>query len=176
VVDDANQPIANVWVIAVTGSPDPRIGNPFWLNESAGWTNAAGRFELKGIPDGARFDFLKQGLSDVRNKVLNLNGGANTITLQFGGAVKGRVVDPDGKPVRNFRIVVASPKAPKPGDGQAGGYFAGYSGMGVRFTSDDGSFVLTGVGAGSVYRIQAHAEGYGEAVVDRVTAVPVNHL
>src|SRR5262249_33810021 len=44
------------------------------------------------------------------------------------------------------------------------------------FTSADGSFVLTDVGAGSVYRISALADGRGEAVADRVTAVPVNRL
>jgi hypothetical protein len=48
--------------------------------------------------------------------------------------------------------------------------------MGVRFTSPDGSFVLTGVGAGSVYRIRVLAPGHGEAVEDRVIAVPTNKL
>ena len=48
--------------------------------------------------------------------------------------------------------------------------------MGVRFTSADGSFVLTGVGAGSVYRIMALADGHGEAAADRVTAAPRNRL
>jgi hypothetical protein len=95
--------------------------------------------------------------------------------MQYGGAISGRVVDRDGKPVRNFRVLVNFPHERRPGDA-SGGYFAGYCGIGVRFTSADGSFVLTGVGTGSVHRIMAVAEGHGEAVVDRVTALPVNRL
>jgi beta-lactamase regulating signal transducer with metallopeptidase domain len=175
VVDDAGKPISGVQVIVMTASPDPRIGNPFWLSESAVHTDAEGKFELKGVPDPARFDFLKPGLSDLRNQTLDLARDDNTVTMQYGGAVYGKVVGADGKPVRNFRITVNFPHERRPGD-QSGGYFAGYCGIGVRFTSPDGTFVLTGVGTGSVLRIAAIAEGHGEAVVDRVTAVAVNRL
>jgi len=95
--------------------------------------------------------------------------------MSHGGALVGRVIDRHGKPIRNFRVLVDVPRQPLPGD-QSEGYFAGYSGIGVRFTSDDGSFVLTGVGARSLYRVTVLAEGHGEAVIDRVTAVPLNHL
>jgi hypothetical protein len=95
--------------------------------------------------------------------------------MSYGGAINGRVVDRDGKPIRSFRVLVNFPREQRPGD-QSGGYFAGYCGIGVRFTTTDGSFVLTGVGAGGVYRITALAEGHGEATVDRVTAVSLNRL
>ena len=157
------------------GSPDPTIGNPFWLSETARSTDAAGRFELTGVPDRARFDFLKQGLSDTRGEVLASDGTDNRVTVRGGGAIKGRVVGHDGKPVRNFRVLVHFPRDRKPGE-QTAGYFAGYSGVGVRFTAADGAFVLTGVGAGSVYRVQAVADGQGEAVLDRVEAVTVGRL
>jgi hypothetical protein len=175
VLDDTGKPILDVRVTAVVPSPDPRIGNPHWLSEATVRTDAEGKFELKGVPNGARFDFLKPGLSDVRNHPLDLASADNIVTMLYGGAVSGRVVDRDGKPVRNFRVLVDFPRDRRPGD-QTAGFFAGYSGMGVRFTSADGSFVLTGVGAGSVYRITALADGHGEAVVDRVTAVPLNRL
>jgi uncharacterized GH25 family protein len=48
--------------------------------------------------------------------------------------------------------------------------------VGVRFSADDGRFVLTGLGADSVYRVRALADGYGEAVAERVVAVPLNLL
>jgi RNA polymerase sigma factor (sigma-70 family) len=175
VVDDTGKPIKDVRVIAIIPSPDPRIGNPYWLSESAGRTNAEGKFELRGVPPAARFDFLKPGLSEVRNHVLELGGADNTVTLLYGGAISGHLVGRNGKPIRNFRVLVSFPRESKPGD-QTSSYFAGFSGIGVRFTSPDGSFVLTGVGAGSVYRITALADGHGEAVADRVTAVPVNRL
>ena len=72
-------------------------------------------------------------------------------------------------------MLVNFPRKRRPGD-QSSGFFAGYCGIGVRFTSADGSFVLTGVGAGSVYWVTALAEGYGEATEDRVAAVPLNRL
>jgi beta-lactamase regulating signal transducer with metallopeptidase domain/uncharacterized GH25 family protein len=175
VLDDTGKPIPGVHVIAVIPSPVPGYANQFWLTESAVHTDTAGKFELKGVPNYARFDFLKSGLSDVRNHSLDLAKADNTVTMQYGGAVSGRVVDRDGKPIRNFRVLVNFPRERRPGD-QSGGYFAGYCGIGVRFTSADGTFVLTGVGTGSVLRISALAEGHGEAVVDRVTALPVNRL
>jgi beta-lactamase regulating signal transducer with metallopeptidase domain/uncharacterized GH25 family protein len=173
--DDAGKPIPNVYVIALTGSPDPRLVNPFWLSESAAYTDAQGKFEVKGVPEGAQFDFLRRDLSDLRYQTLDLDDPDNVVTMQYGGAVSGRVVDRDGKPIRSFRVLVGFPRDRKPGD-KTDGYFAGYSGIGVRFTSDDGTFVLTGVGAGSVYRIKALADGHGEAVGERVVAVPVNRL
>jgi Carboxypeptidase regulatory-like domain len=66
------------------------------------------------------------------------------------------------------------PRERQPGDG-GGGYFAGYVGIGVRFTSSDGSFVLTGIGPG-VYRISVLAEGHRAAIEDRVRAVPLNKV
>jgi protocatechuate 3,4-dioxygenase beta subunit len=175
VLDDTGKPIKDVQVIAVVLSPDPRIGNPFWLSESAVRTDAKGKFEMHGVPENAKFDFLKSDLSDVRNHHLDLASADNTVTMLYGGAVSGRVVDRDGKPIRNFRILVNSPLE-RHADDQSGRYFAGYCGMGVHFTSDDGSFVLTGVGAGNVFRIMAIADGHGEAVVDRVKSVPINRL
>jgi protocatechuate 3,4-dioxygenase beta subunit len=175
VTDDTDKPIKDVTVMAVVPSPNPRIGNPYWLRESEVQTDADGRFQLKGIPDHARFDFMKSGLSDLRNQDLNLDDVENAITMQYGGAITGRVVDRDGKPIRSFRVLVGLPHQRLPGD-RSQPYFAGYSGMGVRFTASDGCFVLTGVGAGSVYRIRAIAPGHGEAVEDRVIAVPVNRV
>jgi hypothetical protein len=175
VTDDAGKPIANVGVVPVIPSPEPGIGNPFWLNEATARTAADGTFTVRGVPENARFDFLKRGLSDVRDRELQPDPADNTVTLQFGGALKGRVVGADGTPVRDFRILVNFPRDLKD-DERPAGFFAGYCGMGVRFTSDDGSFVVTGVGAGSVYRVTAIAPGHGEAELNRVTAVPVNKL
>jgi RNA polymerase sigma factor (sigma-70 family) len=175
VLDDTGKPINGVQLTAVVPSPDPRIGNPYWLSESAVRTDAEGQFELKGVPEGARFDFLKPGLSDLRNQELTLDGVGDCVTMFYGGAVFGQVLDRDGKPVSNFRLLVDFPRERRPDD-RTSGFFAGYSGIGVRFTAPDGKFILTGLGAGSVYRITALAEGHGAAVTDRVIAAPVNRL
>ncbi|MFL5340606.1 MAG: hypothetical protein ACJ8F7_10690 [Gemmataceae bacterium] len=175
VVDDAGKPIKGVNVIAVIGPPEPGRGDPVWLRECDAHTNADGKFEMTGIPGHARFDFLKHGLSDLRFQGLKFDGSENNVTMLYGGALFGRVVDRDGKPIRNFRVVVGFPLQRLGGD-RTEGFFAGYSGMGVYFTSADGNFVLTGVGAGSIYRVRALAEGHGEAVSERMAAVPSNRL
>jgi beta-lactamase regulating signal transducer with metallopeptidase domain/protocatechuate 3,4-dioxygenase beta subunit len=175
VVDDTGKPIKDVRVIAVIPSPDPRIGNPYWISESEARSDANGYFELKGVPGRARFDFLQSSLSAIRNHSLELDGPENRVTMQYGGAISGRVLDRDGKPIRSFRVLVSFPRERRPGD-QSGGFFAGYMGIGVRFTSPDGRFILTGIGAGTVHRIMVLAEGHGEAVADRVTAMPLNRL
>ena len=178
VLDDAGKPVNGVQVVAVVPSPDPRICNSYWLTEGAVRTDAGGLFEIHGVPDSnALFDFIKQGMSDIRNHKLALDDANNVVNVKmaYSGAISGKVVDREGKPIRNFRVLVNFPRARLPGD-QSGGYFAGFCGIGVRFTTADGSFVLTGVGAGGVYRVTALAEGHGEATVDRVTAIALNHL
>jgi hypothetical protein len=173
--DEDGKPIRNVQVIAVMPSPDPRVANPMWLRESSVLTDADGKFELRGMPESARFDFLKGELTDLRNHELNMAGGVNEVTMKYGGALVGRVIDRAGKPIRNFRILVSFPRERREGE-RTEGFFAGYSGIGVRFTSADGSFVLTGVGADSIYRVRALADGHDEAILDRVQAVALNRL
>ncbi len=174
VTDDESKPIANVWVVPEIGSPDPGIGNPFSMNESSVYTNADGKYELHGIPEQARFDFLKAGLTAIRFQPLAL-GADNSTTMSYGGAIKGRVVDKAGQPITNFRVTVNAPKERIKGERFEDSY-AVYCGCGVGFTSTDGSFVLTDLGAGGVYRVQVYANGHGEAVVDRVKTVPINKL
>ena len=67
------------------------------------------------------------------------------------------------------------PRDRRPGD-QSYGMLAVHMDMGVRFTSVDGTFIVACVPAGNVQRITVLVDGHGEAVADRVTAVPVNNL
>ena len=97
------------------------------------------------------------------------------MTLLGDGAIRGRVVDPTGRPARNFRIQVGTPKGSKPGD-PAGGYFAGYSGTGLSFTRDDGEFTISGLTAGHLHRLTVIADGFGVADVDRVEAQSIDRL
>ncbi len=156
-------------------SPDPKFGSSFWLSEAAVQTDADGKFEIRGVPAGARFNFWKSGLDYLQSQPLDLDGAENTVTMLYGGAITGRALDHAGKPIRNFRVLVNAPRERGPAD-KIGGYFAGYSGIGIRFTSPDGRFAVTDIPAGNVCRITVMADGHGEAVEDRVTAVPVNHL
>ncbi len=53
---------------------------------------------------------MKQGLSDVRSQTLDITKADNAVTMQYGGAISGRVLDRDGKPIRSFRVLVDRPR------------------------------------------------------------------
>lgn len=173
VEDAAHRPLGGVTVIPVLRSPDPSLCNPLWLSEIQAKTDAQGRFRVVGLPQaGALFDFLGAGLSELREQDVE---DGSTITMQAGGAIRGKVVDAAGKPVRDFRILLNIPREHARGE-SVGGYFAGYCGPGVSFTSPDGTFVVSDLKAGTLLRVSAVAEGYGQAEQDRVEAAPITGL
>jgi protocatechuate 3,4-dioxygenase beta subunit len=176
--DDLGNPLEGVSVIPVIASPDRALCNPLWLSELKVTTDKAGKFELTGLPrEGARFDFLRSDLSDLRNQSLTLGGERNSIIMQATGAIRGRVVDEQGKPVQNFRILIQIPRSYDRAKGEkVGGYFAGYEWPGISFTSEDGEFVASGLTVGHLHRVTALAEGHGQVAMDRVKAHPVTHL
>lgn len=185
VLDAKNRPIEGVAVIPVmtsgSNNPDEEPNECFltWNQENIALTDKDGKFTIQGIREGltnnAHFDFLKIGYTDLRSQKLVTGGEINKVKLLSGGAIKGKVVDSEGKPIRNFRVTVNPPKDWNNKD-KMDGYFAGYSGMGVRFTSQDGRFVLTGLGLNNTLRIQAYADGYGEAVENRAVTVSIHDL
>jgi hypothetical protein len=174
--DKKGKPLAGVWVVPVLPSPDPSLGNPLWLDDRQTHTDERGRFELRALPrTHVRFDFLLQGRSDLRNHTLKLGGEENVVEMSMGGGIRGRVVDPQGKPVRDFRIRLQGARALQPGQHGAS-YYAGYEWYGVSFTADDGTFVVSGMGAGGWMRVLAIAPGYGQAVAEQVQSQPLDEL
>jgi len=172
----AGRPVQGVDVVPVLGSPDPLLCNPLWLTERRTTTDADGRFKIGGLPTiGARFDFLHEYYSDQRSVSLRLGGEENEVKLVAGGGIRGTVLDPSGKPMRDFRIRLEIPRNLQPGE-QAGGYYAGFDWYGASFTSADGTFVLSNVPAEAWLRVHAMAPGYGQAVLDRVQAKPLDAL
>jgi hypothetical protein len=57
-----------------------------------------------------------------------------------------------------------------------GGYYAGFDWYGIRYTRDDGVFVLSDIGAGAWMRFVVSSPGIGRAVLDRVKAEPLDAL
>jgi beta-lactamase regulating signal transducer with metallopeptidase domain len=180
VLDDDGNPIQGVKVHPAISPPPPSkslVVGGLLLSESAALTGKDGKFILKGVPEKATFTFFKRGLHAVSNRKLDFGSSDNVVKMQYGGAISGRVVDQDGKPVRNFRVLLNLLRDRQPGD-KGGGAYAGFFGIGVRFTADDGSFVFTGTGLvpDALYRVIVLAEGQGEAVLERVKTVPMNKL
>jgi protocatechuate 3,4-dioxygenase beta subunit len=79
------------------------------------------------------------------------NPDANTLYLQPGGRIAGRVLGPDGKPLADA-IVTASPSD--------GSLFAMLrEGNGAQRTDVDGKFAFDGIAAGNKYTVRATKEG-----------------
>jgi hypothetical protein len=139
-------------------------------------TDADGRFELTGLPRwNVRFDFLRDGFDELRDQTLEPGGVHNEVRMVGGGAIRGRVLDPDGKPVRDFRIRLDLPRNLPAGE-KSGGFYAGYQSIGITFTANDGTFAVSDVPADTWLRVRAVATGYGEAINDRVLALPIDEL
>ena len=172
VCDDRGTPFAGVTVLpSLVG-----VGqNALALWERSTKTDAQGRFEVSGLPaSGVLFTFLGDGVSDLRDHVLAIDK-ESIVTMSAAGAIRGRVVDHDGKPLRNFRVLLNASRERKPDD-KFGGFFAGFCGTGLTCTSDDGSFLIRNLGAETVQRVTVLAAGHGERSIDRVNAKPLTHL
>ncbi len=172
--DDRGTPFARVTVLPVVHGVDNRTrGLALW--ERSTKTDAQGRFDIGGLPaSDLSFTFLGDGVSDLRDHVLDLDK-ETVVTMSAAGAVRGKVVDHEGKPVRVFRVLLNGSREKQPND-KFGGFFAGFCGIGLTYTSDDGSFLIRNLGAGSVQRVTVLAPGHGEGTIDRVIAEPLNRL
>lgn len=176
VVDDSGGPIEGARVVPVVDNPKPNWAGFVYLDELQAKTDRDGRFTLEGMPGGVACDVVAEGWSAIRRRAISAaDESKNVMTLTGEGAIRGRVVDPSGEPVRNFRVQVGIPAGAKPGE-PVGGYFAGYSGTGLAFTRDDGEFTVSGLTAGNLHRLTVISEGYGAGEADRVEARPVPRL
>ncbi len=90
-----------------------------------------------------------------------LAGGAQDPEI---GAIRGRVVDPQGQPVRNFAVEFLLPSSLEPADW-------GSTSSGPRlFSQDDGRFVVGRLEANKRYRVAVVAPGFGRADVEPIYA------
>lgn len=176
VVDESGSAIKGARVVPQISNPKPNWGGFVYLDELQGTTDRDGRFTLEGMPESAMCDVVAENHSAVRRRALSISDESqNVLTLLGEGAIRGRVVDPLGNPVRDFRVQVGIPKGAKSGE-PVGGYFAGYSGTGLAFTRDDGDFTISGLTAGNLHRLTVIAEGWGAGEADRVLAQSVGRL
>ena len=90
-----------------------------------------------------------------------LAGGAQAPEV---GAIRGRVVDPQGRPVRNFAVGLLMPSSLVPAD-----WGSPPSAM-RAFSEEDGRFVLGSLEQTKRYRVAVVAPGYGRADVEPIYA------
>jgi hypothetical protein len=166
--------IGGVRVTPVMPTPYSPTSSKYWVKDRSSHTDADGKFTIDSVPNEAvKFDFLCTGYSNLRDQELSLKGTSNEIKLTAGGALRGRVLDPSGKPVRNFRVCVKLPSDRwlQP----MGGYFAGFE-NGIHFTRDDGTFVITDLTADRWVRLVAMAPGLGQAIQEKVITASLDDL
>lgn len=183
IVDDEGKPIAGARVVPLVDHPQSEWGTfrPFWQNFVYLYglecvTGDDGTFTLEGMPEGVKADIIAEGLSDVSRRELSpTDPTKNVIALSGEGAIRGRVVDFFGNPVRNFRIKLGFPEEKKPGDVYSG-FSSGMMRPGVTFTRDDGVFTISELTAGNVVRLTAVTDGVNSGEVDRVVVDSINHL
>ncbi|MEM0913147.1 MAG: carboxypeptidase regulatory-like domain-containing protein [Planctomycetota bacterium] len=174
VVDASGKPVDDVWVLPITSTPWSHLCGQDALRGRSTRTDADGRFTLKHLPPDVTFTFLKAGFSDRRGVRLAFDR-SHEIKMLAGGAVRGRVVGPDGRPVERFVLTFGAPRHREPGD-RVGGFFAGYSWPGVTFTDADGRFQVTDLTAGSVVSVTATASGLSAGEVDYVRVLPITAI
>jgi uncharacterized GH25 family protein len=178
VSDDKGTPLEGVTVLPGVPTPHSRMRNGLALWEFVATTDARGQFAVEGMPADPQpnFTFFGERMTPVRDRVLEPGDGTqNPIVMLAEGAIRGRVVDPLGQPVPEFRVLLEIPEQNRPGD-KVGGFFAGYGSPGVSFTSDDGTFLVSGLTAGNTQRVKVVAPGFGLGEKARVEASPLNHL
>ncbi|MFN7731073.1 MAG: hypothetical protein ACK5OB_04170 [Pirellula sp.] len=82
--------------------------------------------------------------------------------------LRGRAVLPDGSPCRDFTLRVQSTTSGR----RQSGFAASYGSIGIRFTSEGGHFLFSGLSLGSSYRLLLSTPGYRDVVVDPVEPMP----
>lgn len=194
VTDVLGRPVSNAWVRPLGSGY--RCLNGYWE-----LCDSRGRFEYDGLPLEREFRLeatwpcyingcnvpepgkteWKGTLSASRTPApLNLvlpEGPAEELRLisflspQTASAViRGRVVDPAGAPVRRFHIRLGLARPSSGGKGHE----IHYGEPGVLFTSEDGTFALTSdADVGNEKRLIASADGYRDAVIERVAFKPL---
>ncbi len=175
VVDSQGKPIAGVGVLPIVSKPEILNGAPLVLHENSAATDAQGRFTIRGLPENARFHLSKIGFLPLRDYALDLDQPKQTVRLDPVGAIKGRVIGVDGKPVKNFRITVDHPLVRNPNNAGVG-IGASYSSLGISFSAEDGSFVVSDLKPGTTWKVQAHAREMGKAMAEAVEAVSIDQL
>lgn len=165
ILDAKGEPLKGITIIA-------RIDRK-WFWERQVSSDAEGRFQLQGVDlDTMTFDFLSQKFTSQREVKLSQDSDSNVITMIAGGAIRGRVLKPDGTPAEEFAILIGFSKGAQNSDG----IFAGYSNIGIQYANEDGEFVMSDLPAGNSHVVTAIAPGFADASQDPVRVHPIDSL
>lgn len=140
-------------------------------------TDAAGNFELAGLPVGALdtdLELFAKGRVRRNVPLDPASPSALRIVLERSAGISGRVVDAvTGAPVTAFRVRIVPPVA-EPNEPRLGGYESSWSEPGREMRDELGRWAMDDqeVAAGQVTGLEITSPGYGPTIVARaVTSV-----
>jgi protocatechuate 3,4-dioxygenase beta subunit len=149
VVDDAGAAIAAVHITADEIAPSRRS------HVAAARSSSDGRFRLGPLEPG-EFELSTELEGFVRAdpaKVVAVASASTKLVLKRAQPIRGMVVDPEGKPVREVRVAAVTKRTPAGSDDQKGS----------ARTGENGAFTLDV--PGGEYDIVVRSEGFREARV-----------
>ncbi|HEX5052750.1 MAG TPA: carboxypeptidase-like regulatory domain-containing protein [Planctomycetota bacterium] len=164
-IDGDGKPVAGVAIA-------PRLDDEY-LDGIRAKTDDDGHFRLDGVPArGLSLEFYGKGVLRKQQTVDAVDRGDLEVALERHGRMAGTVVDGrTGRPLTEFRIRFAQARLAA-GEQSGGGYSATWVRGGKVFHDEAGVFRIDDeVRVGSVFGLEASADGYGAAVHDHVVAV-----
>ncbi len=124
--------------------------------DAGGQTDVEGRYRVEGVPTGSASISVRHAERRRLEKSVEIHPGTNVVdlVLERGFAVSGQVVAPDGTPMGGAAVSIQE---------AAQNTFTPFSfGSAQAVSGVDGTFTLTGVGAGK-YAVIAKREGFAPA-------------
>ncbi len=162
VAGPAGEPVAGA---RVGLRPEAYRSGPFQTAETpelSATTDGEGAFEIADVPAGkAEAVVVASGWASGELRDLDVPGGpgrvdVGVLTLEPEVPIEGRVVDPDGRPIRGARVS-ARPASNRSGFGPGRSWSPSPE---PATTASDGRFRLGGFGAGERVSVDVSAQGY----------------
>ena len=195
VVDPNGTPLAHAWVgvsrvlsdesgrYELPGMP---IGKPYFLNVVMPfYDNKCGSKDILGRTYAVKKVLIPASETSVDDVVVTLDPLflKEEFRKKFQptvctGGFAGRVVGPNGAPIRDFRVLVQHSFEEVDPSASIDGVYIGIHYDGFSVSSEDGTFHIASDGfePGKAARIIATVDGYGEAAVDPATVLPLARL
>jgi hypothetical protein len=157
ITDDTGAPVAGVK--AQIGDPRFSMGNNW-----AAATNSDGVYELKNMPEGSySIKFTSPKLVDGWISSVQPGTRNADLTMTRVGIISGQVLAPDGRPLKDFNMLLANGRFIRQGFGAQEKTFK-------RYHHEEGRFTVEGADPNGMPTLHVRAEGMANAVV------PVNRV
>jgi hypothetical protein len=144
---------------------------PLW--ERGAVTDAEGRYTLHHLPDQVKLRCSHHEYPVAWVPIPQTTDRLPDVTLGSMGVLFGRVIDRQGRPVRNFNVRVQTSLI-KPHPQGFDDLLPGFCPQGWTFTAEDGSFRISTGRSGGFVRLVVSAPDHGQVVFDPMLVQPLD--